>query len=114
MVFLPVLVNFGLIYKDKIDELQLPATDVAVIQNINFAVGCILGLISAPLINRYGCRAIAMSSGVFYVSGLMLTIVANDFITFLLSYGILTCRYKRVIIWHLTHIILCITFFVNV
>lgn len=91
LVLLPMLTNFGLIFKDKIIELEFAATNVAIIQNVCSSFGSAIGLLSAPFIKLYGCRVVALIGAVFFCAGWMLTAVANNFMTFLLAYGIITC-----------------------
>lgn len=90
-----MLTNFGLIFKDKIIELQLAATNVAVIQNVCSAFGSAIGLLSAPFIKRFGCRIVAIVASLFFCAGFMLTGMATSFITFLLAYSIITCIYNK-------------------
>lgn len=83
--------SFGLLYKDKIIELQLPARDVAIIQNVREAFGAILGMFSGIVIKRFGCRKVAFISAVLLSIGTVACVYVTDFVTFLIFYGLISC-----------------------
>lgn len=91
IVFIPISQIFGLIYKNKFDELGMSAADGSTIINLNAALRNILGLVNGALIRLYGCRKVAIASAVLFTTGIILTSFANSFIQFVITYGLITC-----------------------
>uniref|UniRef100_A0A1L8DEV9 Putative monocarboxylate transporter n=1 Tax=Nyssomyia neivai TaxID=330878 RepID=A0A1L8DEV9_9DIPT len=89
-IVIPVLQTFGLIFNDKFKEMQLTATDSAMIVNVASAVGMGMGLFNGPLLRIYGYRKVSVASGVFFSIGLILTSWASTFTHFIITYSILT------------------------
>lgn len=90
IVTLPVITNFGLIFKEKITSMQMPVTNVTFILNISSVLNMLTGLITGPLLNRFGYRKIALTSGILFSGGLLLTSFANSFTHFIITYSIIT------------------------
>lgn len=80
---------FGLIYKNKFEQLSLSATDVTSIINFNSAFGMCFGLISAPLIKRFGYRKVAVTGGCSFAIGVAFASFSNNFWTFFVSFNII-------------------------
>lgn len=89
MVIIPVMLTFGLIYKDQLPELGLSATDVSVIMNTFSAFGMSFGLVNGPLIKNFGYRKVGVAAGVFFSLGMFLTTWANNFTHFMITYSII-------------------------
>lgn len=89
MIIIPVMLSFGLIYKDQLPELGLSATDVSVIMNTFSAFGMSFGLINGPLIKSYGYRKVGVASGIFFSVGMFLTTWADGFTHFMVTYSII-------------------------
>lgn len=85
-----MLTNFCLIYKDKINAIDLTAAEISVIFNFNSAFGLSLGLIANKMLRLFGCRVVACISGFVFVLGTGFTALANSFWTFFLTYSIIS------------------------
>lgn len=79
-------------FRDKIIELQLSATDVAVIQNYGSVVGWTLSLFGGVLIKRCGCRTAAFVSCLFAAPGILWSAHVSSYSHFIMSYTILQCN----------------------
>lgn len=86
--------TFGLLFQDKFKALNMSATDISVIINLNSAFGMGLGLINGPLLRYYGFRKVAFAAGIFFSIGMFCTAFANSFGTFAFSYGIIACKFN--------------------
>lgn len=51
------------------------------------------GIFSGPLLKQFGYRKVALLGGVLFVSGMYYTAFAENYIQFLISYGMVSCRY---------------------
>lgn len=91
-----MLTNFCLIYKDKLNAIDLTAAEISVIFNFNSAFGLTLGLIANTMLRLFGCRIIACISGVVFVLGTGLTSLANNFWTFFFTYSIISGNNKYI------------------
>lgn len=89
---IPVLQAFGLVFKESFTKLNLTATNTAIIVNLNFAFGMILGLFNGPLLKTYGYRKISIIGSLLYTTGVTLTAFANSFTLIILTYGLLACE----------------------
>lgn len=93
VIIIPVMQTFGLLFQDKFKTLNMSATDISVIINLNSAFGMGLGLINGPLLRNFGFRKVAIAAGVFFFIGMFATAFANSFGTFAFSYGIIACEF---------------------
>ncbi|XP_049859508.1 uncharacterized protein LOC126354142 isoform X1 [Schistocerca gregaria] len=89
-IMVPIMQSFGLLYRDRFKEIDMPATDISVIMNVNSAFGMTLGLFSGPLLRRFGYRKVAITGGLLSSSGVILTSWAYSFTHFLITYSIIT------------------------
>ncbi|XP_046395424.1 uncharacterized protein LOC124162807 [Ischnura elegans] len=87
---LPMLQSYGLLFKDKFEELNMTAADRTAIINVNLALAFGLGLLNGPLLRRYSYRKLAMAGSLILFSGTFLTSFASNFTQFLIFYGILS------------------------
>lgn len=87
-----MMTNFGLIFKDKFVDMNMSATDVTIIINLNSAFGMTLGLVNGPLLRNFGYRKIAIVAGIFFSFGFFLTSWANSFTHFFITYCFITCK----------------------
>ncbi|KAJ1530510.1 hypothetical protein ONE63_005404 [Megalurothrips usitatus] len=83
-----VLAVFGLAFKDVFVELDMPATDIATIMNLNISFSLLIGLFIGALIRKFGYRKVAVSGAVLVSLGTFLTAFSTNLVEFLLSYGI--------------------------
>lgn len=89
-------------FRDKIIELQLTATDVAVIQNYGSVIGWTLSLFGGVLIKRCGCRTAAFVSCLFAAPGILWSAHVRSYTQFIMSYTILQCNEFRIIFYSKT------------
>ncbi|XP_050446346.1 monocarboxylate transporter 13-like [Cataglyphis hispanica] len=87
---IPIIQIFGLIYKDYFAKLNMNATDISIIINVNLAFGMMFGMINGALLKTFGYQKVAIAGSVMYTVGVMLTAFANTFTFFLICYGMLT------------------------
>lgn len=79
-----------MIFKDKFDEMRVPAADVTLIININSALSMSLGLINGPLLRYFGYRKISIVAALLFSGGLMLTALTDSVLGLIISYSIIT------------------------
>ena len=92
MVSIPILQGFGLIFKDRFEDLEFTATQITTIMNFNSFFGMILGIFNGPLITIFGFRKTAILGTLVFTSGVVFTAYASSFIQFIIGYGMLTCK----------------------
>ena len=93
MVSIPILQGFGLIFKDRFENLQFSATQITTIVNCNSFFGMILGIFNGPLITIFGFRKTAILGTLVFTSGVIFTAFASSFLEFIISYGMMTCKF---------------------
>lgn len=98
MVSIPILQGFGLIFKDRFEDLKFSATQVTLIINCNSFFGMILGIFNGPLITIFGYRKTAVLGTLIFTSGVVYTAFASSFIHFIISYGMITCKWWEIIL----------------
>lgn len=81
--------NFGLIFKDKLVAMNLSASDISLVININSAFSMLMGLISGTLQRNFGYRKIGIISGTAFALGIILCSWTNNFVSFFFTYGLL-------------------------
>lgn len=81
---------FTLMFKDRFNEINLSATDVSLIININAGIGVGIGFAIGPLLKILGYRKMSFVGGGFLSLGLILTSWARSFTHLLITYGIMT------------------------
>lgn len=89
-VGIPTTSNIGLIFKDKFDEMKIPAADLTLIININSALSMALGLINGPLLRYFGYRKISVVAAILFSMGLMLTALTDSVLGIIITYGVIT------------------------
>lgn len=90
LIVIPTTTSFGLIFKDKFAEMNVPAADLTLIININSAFAMSLGFINGPLLRAYGYRKISVIGSLFFAVGMILTSTANSIFDFIITYGLIT------------------------
>lgn len=95
ILIVPVLTSFGLIFKDKFQQLNLSSLDAALILNLNSALGMTLGLFNGALLKFFGYRKVAIFGGILFSGGLVATSFADSFRHFLITYSIITCELRH-------------------
>lgn len=92
---IPIIQNFGLIYKDRFQTLNMTGTDTAIIININSSFGMLMGLVNGALLKKFGYRKISVIGGSLVFAGVFSTSFANNFNSFVVTYGIVTCKFSK-------------------
>ncbi|XP_026288386.1 uncharacterized protein LOC113213510 [Frankliniella occidentalis] len=82
--------GIGLVFKDMFSEMDMPATDVAIILNLNLSLSLLLGIFTGALIRKFGYRKVAAAGALLTCAGLLLTSVATTFIDFVIYFSIIT------------------------
>lgn len=90
MMSLPLITSFGLLFKDKLQMLSMPATDISMIININSAFGMSMGLFTGPLLKNFGYRKIACAASFMFATGIVMTAFATTFTHFIITYSLIT------------------------
>lgn len=89
-VGIPTTSNFGLIFKDKFERMNVPAADLTFIININSALSMAVGLINGPLLRYFGYRKISIVAALLFSIGLMLTALTDSILGIIITYGVIT------------------------
>ncbi|XP_037028588.1 monocarboxylate transporter 13-like [Bradysia coprophila] len=89
-ILVPAITNFGLIFKDKLTAMNLSASDISLVININSAFSMSMGLINGALQRNFGYRKIGIVSGAAFALGIILCSCSSNFISFVFTYGLLT------------------------
>lgn len=83
-----IVTNFGLIFKGKLQRLQMPAANVTTIINLSSIVNMSMGLITGPTLKAFGFRKVAFGAGVLFVGGVLATAFADTFHAFIVAYSV--------------------------
>lgn len=94
---MPTVTNFGLIFKDKLSAMNLSASDVSLVININSAFSMSMGLVSGALQRNFGYRKIGIIAGIAFTIGIILCSFTKNFISFVFTYGLLTGNWYRLL-----------------
>lgn len=68
--------------------MNLSATDITLIANVNAAFAMSMGLFSGALLRRFTYRKVGLLAGCLVAIGMTATAFASTFVEFLLFYGI--------------------------
>ncbi|XP_017773406.1 PREDICTED: monocarboxylate transporter 7-like [Nicrophorus vespilloides] len=90
LIMIPIMQNFGLIFKDTFAAMKFSATDGSIIINMNAAVSMFTGLINGPMLKYFGYRKVSFAGALFTTVGVILTSYARSFTAFLFTYGFIT------------------------
>lgn len=90
LVGIPTTSNFGLIFKDKFEHMQMSAADLALIINTNSALSMSLGFVNGPVLRRFGYRKISILAALLFSLGLILTAMVDSVMGFIITYGVIT------------------------
>ncbi|XP_039278691.1 monocarboxylate transporter 2 [Nilaparvata lugens] len=69
IILLPIIINFGLMFRDIFAVLEMSQTDVSIIININSAAGMLFGLMNGPILKTFGFRKTACTGAVITFLG---------------------------------------------
>lgn len=80
--------TFGIIYPDLLNAFGTKRSTTSLIGSLFVGVPLICGPIAGYFVNRYGCRASAMTGGVIAAAGMLLSSFAVSIEMLALSYGV--------------------------
>ncbi|XP_026276324.1 uncharacterized protein LOC113205080 [Frankliniella occidentalis] len=89
IIIIPIMQNFGLVFRDIFIDLGISTTRIAVIMNLNNAFGLALGLFNGPILRRFSYRKVALFGSFLVFVGVVLTSFSRSFVEFLIFYGII-------------------------
>ncbi|XP_034245836.1 uncharacterized protein LOC117647943 [Thrips palmi] len=89
IIIIPIIQNFGLVFRDLFSQLDIGGTDTAIIMNLNNAFGLALGLFNGPILRRFSYRKVALCGSLLVFVGVVLTSFARSFAEFIIAYGII-------------------------
>ncbi|CAH1399976.1 unnamed protein product [Nezara viridula] len=89
IVVIPIMQGFTLLFRDVFKDLNMSATDISTITNVNSAFGLILGLFNGPLFKSFTYRKVSLISVILMFVGFILTSTANSFTEFIIYYGVI-------------------------
>ncbi|XP_041973361.1 uncharacterized protein LOC121729039 [Aricia agestis] len=86
---LPVLQQFGLLFRDKFARLGISSAQTTTIINMNSALTSCVGLANGPVFKTFSYRTVSLTGAIFVFISLMLTTFSYNFMTYLISFSIL-------------------------
>ncbi|XP_054267476.1 monocarboxylate transporter 12-B-like [Macrosteles quadrilineatus] len=89
LITIPILQNFGLLYRDVFSSSALNMRDASIIINTNSAFGYVLGVLNGPILRNLGFRKVAVTGGLMMFVGLFVTSFAKSFVLLFLFYGLI-------------------------
>ena len=87
IVVVPIIQNFGIVYRDKLATMGLRAADISLVINTNCACSMILGLFNGPIYRKFGYRKVSWCAGVGFTLGMIASAFTTTFLMFLITYG---------------------------
>ncbi|KFB42064.1 AGAP000718-PA-like protein [Anopheles sinensis] len=85
----PVLQQFGLLFKERMSELSINASEVTTIINTHSALTSIVGLANGPMFRRFTYRQVAFFGALLVGVAVTLTSLASSFVGYMLTFAIL-------------------------
>lgn len=95
MIRIPTTSGFGLIFRDRFEAMDVPATDLTFIMNLNAATAMSLGFVNGPLLRKFGYRTIGVVAAIFFSVGLALTAHASSVVDFIIYYGLINGKFSN-------------------
>ncbi|CAB3235956.1 unnamed protein product [Arctia plantaginis] len=86
---LPVLQQFGLLFRDKFANLGITSSETTTIINMNSALFSCVGLANGPLFKIFTYRQVSLTGAIIGFVGVMLATFSYNFATYLVSFSIL-------------------------
>ncbi|XP_028033259.1 LOW QUALITY PROTEIN: uncharacterized protein LOC114245323 [Bombyx mandarina] len=86
---LPIFQQFGLLFRDKFARLGISSSQTTTIINIHSALNSCVGLANGPVFRTFTYRQVSMTGAILVVSALMLTVFANSFVTYIITFSLL-------------------------
>ncbi|XP_053600252.1 uncharacterized protein LOC128669438 [Plodia interpunctella] len=86
---LPVLQQFGLLFRDKFERLGITSSETTTIINMNSALTSCVGLANGPVFKTFSYRKVSLTGATVVFISLMMTTFSYNFITYLVSFSII-------------------------
>ncbi|KAJ0179465.1 hypothetical protein K1T71_005177 [Dendrolimus kikuchii] len=86
---LPILQQFGLLFRDKFTRLGISSSETTTIINMNSALTSCVGLLNGPVFKTFSYRQVSLTGAILVFISLMLTTFSYNFVTYLISFSIL-------------------------
>ncbi|CAK1551942.1 unnamed protein product [Leptosia nina] len=86
---LPVLQQFGLLFRDKFAQLGISSAETTTIINMNSALTSCVGLANGPVFKTFTYRKVSLTGAIFVFTALLLTTFSYNFTSYLISFSIL-------------------------
>ncbi|XP_013175177.1 PREDICTED: uncharacterized protein LOC106123415 isoform X1 [Papilio xuthus] len=86
---LPMLQQFGLLFRDKFTRLGISSSETTTIINMNSALTSCVGLANGPVFKTFSYRQVSLTGAIVVFISLLLTTFSYNFMTYLLSFSIL-------------------------
>uniref|UniRef100_A0A182MZR3 Major facilitator superfamily (MFS) profile domain-containing protein n=1 Tax=Anopheles dirus TaxID=7168 RepID=A0A182MZR3_9DIPT len=85
----PVLQQFGLLFRDRMAELSISASEVTTIINTHSAMTSIVGLANGPMFRRFTYRQVAFCGALLVGLAVTLTSLADSFPVYMVTFAVL-------------------------
>jgi nitrate/nitrite transporter NarK len=85
----PVLQQFGLLFRDRLNVLGIPSAQITTMINMNQALTSLIGLANGPVFRRFTFRQVACFGATLVAIALFFTSFADSFVKFLITFSIL-------------------------
>ncbi|XP_028163847.1 uncharacterized protein LOC114355282 isoform X1 [Ostrinia furnacalis] len=86
---LPILQQFGLLFRDKFARLGISSSQTTTIINMNSALTSCVGLANGPVFKTFSYRQVSLTGATVVFIALMLTTFSYNFMSYLISFSIL-------------------------
>ncbi|XP_048481125.1 uncharacterized protein LOC125489375 [Plutella xylostella] len=86
---LPVLQQFGLLFRDKFSRLGLSSSETTTIINMNSALTSCVGLANGPMFKTFTYRQVSLAGATLIFIALLMNTFSYNFSTYLISFSIL-------------------------
>ncbi|XP_058814198.1 uncharacterized protein LOC131678139 [Topomyia yanbarensis] len=85
----PVLQQFGMLFRDRMNELSISSSEITTFINTNAALMSIVGLMNGPIFRRFTFRQVAFFGASLVTLGLVLTTISDSFISYMITFSFL-------------------------
>ncbi|XP_046978689.1 uncharacterized protein LOC124544261 [Vanessa cardui] len=86
---LPMLQQFGLLFRDKFSRLGISSSETTTIINMNAALTSCVGLANGPVFKIFSYRQVSLTGTIVVFIALVLTAFSYNFITYLICFSVL-------------------------
>ncbi|XP_045487946.1 uncharacterized protein LOC110995080 [Pieris rapae] len=86
---LPILQQFGLLFREKFAQLGISSAETTTIINMNSALTSCVGLANGPVFKTFSYRQVSITGAIVVFTALLFTTFSYNFTTYLISFSIL-------------------------